>query len=144
MPTVVSPTLTNTIGNPAKTNTLGSPALTNTVGSINRQATDTSGQTKVPKHEVPILVKPQPVTPNPPSTGTVPTIEKSIKPVVTTPKPTNEVKTLDEQQRRRVVTNTAPPPKKEELKKDQPKKDQPKKDEKKDKKDDKKDEPKKD
>jgi hypothetical protein len=138
------PALTNTVGNPALTTTAGSPAITNTVGRINRQATDTSGQTKVPKHEVPTLIKPQPLAPNPPSTGTVPTIEKSIKPVVIAPKPTNDVKTLDEQQRRRVVTNTAPPPKTE-VKKDQPKKDQPKKDEKKDDpKKDKKDEPKKD
>ncbi len=142
-----------------------SPVPANAAGLSAAQATGTQGsvaQPKVPKHEIPIQAKPEPIAGRPPSTGsgTVPMIEKPSTPAVVAPKPANELKTPDEQKRRPVVKTDVPPPK-EELKKDQPKKDQakkeevkkdqPKKDEskkddpKKDqKKDEKKDEPKKD
>jgi len=153
VPAVVSPATTNTIGKPALTNTVGNPALTNTVGGINRQTTDTAVQPKLPKHEVPVLVQPQPVAPNPPSTG-YGAVTTTSKPVAAPqPASTNEVKTLNEPPRRPVVKQELKKePPKEELKKEQPKKDQPKKDQPKkddtkkdkDKEKDKKDEPKKD
>jgi hypothetical protein len=140
-PATASPASTNTIGG---INKLATP--TNTIGGVNKTATETTGpvgQTRVPKHEVPVIVQPktQPVTGTQPPivSGTVP--PNPIKPVVPAPPtPTKDVKTLNETPRRPVVKQELKKePPKEGTKKDQSKKDGSKKDDKKDK-----DEPKKD